>query len=95
VYIYYPGGGNKGLFRIPKIKARPERPILQEIKNKVLNRWSILDLFDVLIEADRHVGFSKFFYSTGQRQVLSRKDIKERLILSLFGIATNPILKGG
>jgi hypothetical protein len=34
VYIYYPGGGNKGLFRIPKTKARPERPILQEIKKR-------------------------------------------------------------
>jgi hypothetical protein len=93
VYIYYPGGGNIGLFRIPKIKARPERPILQEIKNRVLNRWGVLDLLDVLIEADRHVGFSKFFYSTGQRQVLDRKDVKERLILCLFGMATNLGLK--
>jgi len=93
VYIYYPGSGKKGLFRIPKIKARPERPILQEIKNKVLNRWGILDLLDVLIEADKHVEFSRFFYSTGQRQVLDRKDVKERLILCLFGIATNLGLK--
>lgn len=93
VYIYYPGGGQKGLFRIPKIIAKPERPILQEIKNKVLSRWGIIDLLDVLIEADRQVDFSSFFYSTAQRQVLSRKEIKERLLLSLFGIATNLGLK--
>jgi hypothetical protein len=29
----YPAGGSKGRFRIPKINARPERPILQEIKD--------------------------------------------------------------
>jgi TnpA family transposase len=93
VYIYYPAGGSKGRFRIPKIKARPERPILQEIKDKVLHRWGMLDLLDVLVEADKHVEFSRFFHTTGQRQILSHKAIKERLILCLFGIATNLGLK--
>jgi TnpA family transposase len=68
-------------------------PLLQEIKNKVLHRWGILDLLDVLIEADRYVDFSRFFYSTGQRQVLGQKEVKERLLLCLFGIATNLGLK--
>jgi hypothetical protein len=42
-YIYYPGGGNKGLLRIPKINAKAERPILQEIKTVPENEgfWAI------------------------------------------------------
>lgn len=92
-YIYFPGRGKKGIFRVPKIKAKPERPILKEIKNKVLNRFGVQDLLDVLIEADRQIGLSKYFPSTGQRQILSEKDKKERLVLSLFGIATNTGLK--
>ena len=93
VYIYHPGKGEKGLFRIPKILKRPERPILQEIKNRVLSRWGILNLIDVLVEADRQVNFSRFFTTTGQRQVLSDDEVKERLILSLFSIGTNLGLK--
>ena len=93
VYIYYPGGGKKGLFRIPKIQARPERPVLQEIKNRVVAQWGVLDLLDVLVEADRQVDFTRFFHSSGQRQVLRPDEAKERLLLSLFAFATNIGLK--
>ena len=92
-YIYYPGRGKKGYFKIPKLKAVPERPILQEIKNSVLNRWGIIDLLDVLIEADRQINLSQFFYSTGQRQILSKGNITFRILLSIFGIGTNIGLK--
>jgi hypothetical protein len=80
VYIYYPGKGEKGLFRIPKIVKGTEHPILQEIKYKALSRWGILDLADILLEADRQIEFSKFFYSTAQRQVLNSYEIRERLL---------------
>ena len=93
VYIYYPGRGEKGLFRIPKIQKRPERPILQEIKGKVISCWGILDLLDILLEADRQVNFSRFFQTSGQRQVLSHDEIRHRLLLSIFSQATNMGLK--
>jgi len=47
VYIYYPGNGEKGFFRIPKIVQGPEHPVLQEIKQKTVERWGILDLADI------------------------------------------------
>jgi TnpA family transposase len=93
VYIYYPGNGEKGLFRIPKIVAGPEHPILQEIKQKSLDRWGILDLVDILLEADRQVNFTRYFYSTAQRQVLNPDEIRERLLLSLLGRGTGLGLK--
>ena len=93
VYIYYPGNGVKGLFRIPKIVKGPEHPILQKIKKKTLDRWGILDLADILLEADRQVDFSRFLYSTAQRQVLNPNEIRERLLLSILGRGTGLGLK--
>ncbi len=93
VYIYYPGNGEKGLFRIPKIEKGPGHPILNEIKQKTLDRWGILDLADILLEADRQVNFTRFFYSTAQRQVLSSYEIRERLLLSMLGRGTGVGLK--
>jgi len=93
VYIYYPGKGEKGLFRIPRIVQGPEHPILQELKQKTIDRWGILDLADILLEADRQVNFTRFFYSTAQRQVLTTHEIRERLLLSLLGRGTGLGLK--
>jgi TnpA family transposase len=93
VYIYYPGKGDKGLFRIPRIVKGPEHPIIEEIKQKALGRWGILDLVDILLESDRQVNFTRFFYSTAQRQVLNAHEIRERLILSLLGRGTGLGLK--
>ncbi|MDL1964615.1 MAG: hypothetical protein LWW98_09860 [Deltaproteobacteria bacterium] len=76
VYIYHPGNGEKGFFRIPKIAPGPDHPILREIKQIVLDRWGILELVDILLEADRQVDFSQFFYSTAQRQVLGPSEIR-------------------
>lgn len=93
VYIYHPGNGETGFFRIPKIAPGPDHPILREIKQIVLDRWGILELVDILLEADRQVNFSKYFYSTAQRQVLSPSEIRERLLLSLLGRGTGLGLK--
>lgn len=89
VYIHHPGGGERGVFHVPRIPKQPEPLLLGEIKDRVLDRWGILDLLDILVEADRQVGFSKFFQSSGQRDVLSREEVKKRLFLVLFGLGTN------
>lgn len=93
VYIYRIGSGERGFFRIPKIHKRPDRPLLQDIKKMIVDRWGILDLVDILLEADRSVDFSQFFYTTGQRHVLSQDEIKERLLLSFLGRGTGMGLK--
>jgi len=89
VYIYHPGGGERGLIRIPRIQKQPERSTIQEIKERVIKKWGILDLLDILIEADRQIDFLRFFYTSGQRQVLSQMAARERLILNLFSLGTN------
>jgi len=93
VYIYYPGNGTRGYFRIPRIVKGPDHPVLEEIKQKALDRWGILDLTDILLEADRQVDFTRFFYSTAQRQVLNSSEVRERLLLSILGRGTGLGLK--
>ncbi len=93
IYIYHPGGGERGLIRIPRIQKQPERSTIQEIKERVIKKWGILDLLDILIEADRQIDFLRSFYTSGQRQVLSQMAARERLILNLFSLGTNTELK--
>ena len=89
VYIHHPGGGQRGVFHVPRISKQTEPLLLGEIKDRVLNRWGILDLLDILVEADRQVNFSRFFQSSGQRHVLSREEVQKRLLLVLFSLGTN------
>lgn len=93
VEIRHPGGGARGVFHVPKILKRPERPILLEIKEHVLERWGVLDLLDILLEADRQVDFARFFHTSGQRQVLGREEVRRRLLLVLYALGTNLGLK--
>ncbi len=93
VYIYRSGKSEKGLFRIPKLQKRPERPILQEIKDHVVDRWGILYLLDVLLEADRQTNFTRSFYTSGQRQILTLEEVRQRLLLCIYSLGTNIELK--
>lgn len=89
VYVYRPRkGSGRGFWRVPKIRKRPARPIIEEIKREVLRGWGTLDLLDMLIEADRRVDFSQFLQSTAQREILSRDAVRYRLNLAIFGLAT-------
>lgn len=89
VSIYHPGGGEKGLFHVPAIEKRPERAVLAQIKAEVSKRWGIQDLLDILLEADRRVHFSRFFQSSGQRQIMSQDEHRKRLLLAIFSLGTN------
>ena len=89
VYVYFPCKGAKRAFwRVPKIRKRAERPIIGKLKEEVLKNWGTLDLLDMLLEADRRVGFSQFFQSSAQRQVLSEEEVRYRVNLVIFGLAT-------
>ena len=89
ITVRHPGGGDRGVFHVPPLPRRDERPILDEIKRSVVQRWGVLDLLDILVEADRHVGFMQHFETSGQRQILRDDDIRSRLLLVLFSLGTN------
>lgn len=89
VEIRHPGGGERGYFHVPPLKRIPDRPLLQQVKDGVLTRWGVRDLLEILLEAERIVGFSRFFQTSGQRQVLDRDSARARLLLVLYGLGTN------
>lgn len=93
VAVQHPGGGTGGVFHVPRLVALPERPVLEELKGRVVDRFGVHELLDVLVEADREVGLHRFFETTGQRQVLAEKEVRRRLLLVLFGLGTNLGLK--
>ncbi len=93
VYVYQHRNRENGYFRVPAIEKRDERPVLAEIKQKVLNRWGIHKLIDIVVEADRMVNFSRYFSTSGTRQILGPDEVRERLIYCLFQLGTNLELK--
>ncbi|NDI36290.1 Tn3 family transposase [Chengkuizengella sediminis] len=84
---------NKGWIRVSPLDKQLEPPQLAHIKQEIKHRWSNVNLLDLLKEADFHTGFTKHFKTTADREILDRKTIQRRLLLSLFGLGTNAGLK--
>ncbi len=84
---------NKGLIRVTPLEKQPKPQHLIQIKNEIKNRWSDINLLDILKETDFHTGFTKHFKTTADRAILDQETIQRRLLLSLFGLGTNTGLK--
>ncbi|EJQ92773.1 Tn3 family transposase (plasmid) [Bacillus mycoides] len=84
---------NKGWIRVSPLENQPDPPHLAQVKYEIKNRWSDINLLDLLKETDFHTGFTKHFKTIAYREILDRKTIQRRLLLSLFGLGTNTGLK--
>ncbi|THG92330.1 transposase [Alkalihalobacillus alcalophilus ATCC 27647 = CGMCC 1.3604] len=84
---------NKGWIRVTPLEKQPEPPHVTRIKQEIKNRWSDINLLDLLKETDFHTEFTKQFKTTADREILDRETIQRRLLLSLFGLGTNTGLK--
>lgn len=78
----------------PWIKLSPleriqEPKAIQRIKEAVLVKWGMIDLLDILKEVDLRENFTDCFSTAGNREILDRKIIRKRLLLSIFAIGTN------
>jgi TnpA family transposase len=93
VEVRHPGGGKGGVFHMPSLAVLPERPVLAELKSRVVERFGVHELVDILVEADREAGLHRFFDTSGQRRVLGADEIRRRLLLVLFSLGTNLGLK--
>ncbi len=70
------------------IKLSPLVPQLEPenlgaIKNEVIQNWDYVCLLDFYKEVDYRVNFTKNFRSVGQREILDRKTIQKRLLLTI------------
>lgn len=84
---------NKGWIRVTPLEKQPEPPHVTRIKQEIKNRWSDINLLDLLKETDFHTEFTKHFKTTADREILDRETVQRRLLLSLFGLGTNTGLK--
>lgn len=84
---------NKGWISVTPLEKQPEPPHLSMIKQEIRDRWSNINLLDLLKETDFLTGFTKHFKTTADRSILDRETIQRRLLLCLFGLGTNTGLK--
>ncbi len=85
--------GSNGWIRVTPLDKQTDPPLLSMIKQEVRNRWSNIDLLDLVKETDFHTGFTNYFKTTADRSILDKETVQRRLLLCLFGLGTNTGLK--
>jgi TnpA family transposase len=84
---------DRRFFAVERLTAQPEPPNVDRIKGLVQHRYGILNLLDLVAEADRLVGFTRFFTHSGTKEVRSRETLRPLLLLDLFAEGTNTGIK--
>ncbi|MEU7135298.1 hypothetical protein [Streptomyces sp. NPDC046261] len=74
---------------VPKLEPLAEPTGLQTLKEEVTRRWGVLDLLDVLKNADFLTGFTGEFSSVAAYERIERDVLQRRLLPALFGLGTN------
>ncbi|MFE7245344.1 Tn3 family transposase [Streptomyces sp. NPDC057580] len=74
---------------VPKLEKQDEPTGLQTLKDEVIRRWGVLDLLDVLKNADFLSGFTDEFTSVAAYERIDRATLQRRLLLALFALGTN------
>jgi hypothetical protein len=69
---------------LPKLEKLDEPTGLQALEDEVVRRWGVLDLLDVLKNADFDTGFIDEFTSVAAYERIDRAVLQRRLILALF-----------
>ena len=81
------------LLAVARLTAQPEPQSLGRIKDLIGQRYGLLDLLDIFVEADRLTGFTRFFTHSGTKEVRSREALRPLLLLDLFAEGTNTGIK--
>src|SRR5947209_18064860 len=90
VHLAQPAANDeRRLFAVERLTAQPEPPSLAQLKQRISQRYGMLDLLDVFVEADRLVGFTHAFTHSGTKAVRSREALRPLLLLDLFAEGTN------
>ena len=93
VKIYSPGGSEQGIFQISKLEPQPDPPSIALIKEAIQDRYGMLDLLDVFVEADKLVDFTRFFTHSGTKEIRSREVLRPLILLDTFAQGTNMGIK--
>jgi TnpA family transposase len=92
-YVSITRKNNKSHIKLEKLIKQNEPPQLNKIKKEVTQKWSNTSLLDVLKEADVLTDFINEFYYIGDKEILDKEIVKQRLLLAILGYGTNTGLK--
>jgi TnpA family transposase len=84
---------DRRLFSVAPLIAQPEPQNLDHLKDLISQRYGMLDLVDIILEADRLGDFTRFFTHSGTKEVRSRDALRPLLLLDLFAEGTNTGIK--
>jgi TnpA family transposase len=84
---------DRRLFAVDRLTAQPEPQSLGRIKDLINQRYGMVDLLDIFVEADRLTRFTQFFTHSGTKEVRSREALRPLLLLDLFAEGTNTGIK--
>jgi hypothetical protein len=68
-----------GWIRVSPLPAQAEPTHLRYLKAEIEQRWSMVNLLDMLKETDLRVGFSREFKSTASREALDPETLQKRM----------------
>src|SRR5205823_8941654 len=84
---------DRRLFALDRLTAQPEPQSLGRIKDLISQRYGMIDLLDIFVEADRLTEFTRFCTHSGTKEVRSRDALRPLLLLDLFAEGTNTGIK--
>jgi TnpA family transposase len=81
-----------------RIKLSPSEPQalpsnLHLLQREISQRWSNINMLDILKEADLLLGFTEQFQSVASKESLDRQEHRKRILLCLYGLGSNIGLK--
>jgi Tn3 transposase DDE domain/Domain of unknown function (DUF4158) len=79
----------RSLWALVKLEPQAEPQSLGLLKDAIRHRYGMLDLLDVLVEADSLVDFTRFFTHSGTKEVRAREVLRPLLLLDVFAEGTN------
>jgi Tn3 transposase DDE domain/Domain of unknown function (DUF4158) len=94
VHLYPPAANDdRRLLAVARLAAQSAPHSLGRIKDLISQRYGLLDLLDIFVEADRLMAFTRFFTHSGTKEVRSREALRPLLLLDLFAEGTNTGIK--
>ena len=79
----------KGWICLSPLKPQPAPQNIGDLKEEILEHWAATNLLDILKETEFQVDFTSCFKTRASKEIFDRDTIQERLLLRLFGVATN------
>jgi len=83
----------EGWIALTKLSKQIEPINIRKLKQELAKRWPMTSLLDILKETDLRLSFTDAFKSMASSERLSRGEIQERLIYTLYAFGTNTGVK--